>query len=139
MAVSSVPSNETREVFPPRDQRTSPTRLLPLRPCSLTRRNDAWIDGRDGQPIGEENRGYRLLKKMGWKVGQGLGLKGDGITVPVVLRSQVATLGLGKTAEDERCGMIPEASEGRVSSASRRCFADPSAAFCALGLGHARQ
>ncbi|CAB1099938.1 unnamed protein product [Ectocarpus sp. CCAP 1310/34] len=39
---------------------------------------------------------------MGWKLGQGLGAKGDGITVPVVLGTQVATLGLGKSAEDDR-------------------------------------
>lgn len=57
---------------------------------------------REKQPIGEENRGFRLLKKMGWKQGQGLGAKGDGITVPVVLGTQVATLGLGKAAEDDR-------------------------------------
>ncbi len=54
------------------------------------------------QPIGEENRGFRLLTKMGWKRGQGLGVKGDGIKVPVVLGTQVATLGLGKSAEDDR-------------------------------------
>lgn len=54
------------------------------------------------QPIGEENRGFRLLKKMGWKQGQGLGVNGDGITVPVVLKSQVATLGLGKSEEDDK-------------------------------------
>ncbi|CAM9903570.1 unnamed protein product [Pylaiella littoralis] len=54
------------------------------------------------KPIGEENRGFRLLMKMGWKLGQGLGAKGDGITVPVVLGTQVATLGLGKSAEDDR-------------------------------------
>lgn len=54
------------------------------------------------KPIGEENRGFRLLTKMGWKLGQGLGIKSDGITVPVVLKSQVATLGLGKGAEDDK-------------------------------------
>ncbi|CAN0180750.1 unnamed protein product [Ectocarpus sp. 12 AP-2014] len=61
----------------------------------------AWTR-QDDLPIGEENRGFRLLTKMGWKLGQGLGAKGDGITVPVVLGTQVATLGLGKSAEDDR-------------------------------------
>lgn len=39
---------------------------------------------------------------MGWKRGEGLGVKRDGIKVPVVLGTQVATLGLGKSAEDDR-------------------------------------
>lgn len=57
---------------------------------------------RVSQPIGAENRGFRLLAKMGWKVGQGLGVRGHGIIEPVVLKSQVAMLGLGKAAEDDK-------------------------------------
>lgn len=75
-------------------------RALPIPPPLLTRRF-SWSHPRP-QPIGAENRGFRLLTKMGWKQGQGLGVKGDGITVPVVLRSQVATLGLGKAAQDDK-------------------------------------
>jgi RNA-binding protein 5/10 len=34
-------------------------------------------------PISEENIGNKLLQKMGWKAGEGLGAKKDGITAPI--------------------------------------------------------
>uniref|UniRef100_A0A7S4DBH5 G-patch domain-containing protein n=1 Tax=Heterosigma akashiwo TaxID=2829 RepID=A0A7S4DBH5_HETAK len=53
--------------------------------------------------IPENNRGFKLLVKMGWKRGQGLGKGGKGITAPVQLRPNEAgdTLGLGKAGEYE--------------------------------------
>ncbi len=35
------------------------------------------------KPISEENIGNKMLKKMGWKSGEGLGVNNDGITEPL--------------------------------------------------------
>jgi hypothetical protein len=35
------------------------------------------------KPISEENIGNKMLRKMGWKSGEGLGANKDGITEPV--------------------------------------------------------
>lgn len=37
--------------------------------------------------IGDENKGRRMLEKMGWKRGEGLGKDGAGIKDPVILIS----------------------------------------------------
>lgn len=37
------------------------------------------------RPIAEENVGRRMLEKMGWKTGEGLGKGGDGMSEPVRL------------------------------------------------------
>ena len=34
-------------------------------------------------PISEDNIGNKMLRKMGWKSGEGLGANNDGITEPV--------------------------------------------------------
>jgi splicing factor 4 len=47
--------------------------------------------------IGADNIGHKLLQKMGWKQGQGIGAKSDGITVPVAAVKQ-DNLGLGAQA-----------------------------------------
>ena len=54
------------------------------------------------KPIGESNRGYRLMVKMGWKQGQGLGKEGnEGRVEPVHTTMSVndSHLGLGKATE----------------------------------------
>ncbi|CAG8457946.1 5346_t:CDS:2 [Dentiscutata heterogama] len=48
--------------------------------------------------IGSENRGNKLLQKMGWKEGQGLGCNGTGILDPVQLVTNEGTKGLGASA-----------------------------------------
>ena len=55
--------------------------------------------------IGSENRGYRLLQKMGWKKGKGLGKKSAGITAPLNP--------LGKQAEDVVGGMQQQVDSNR--------------------------
>ncbi|RLN58524.1 hypothetical protein BBJ29_004478 [Phytophthora kernoviae] len=45
------------------------------------------------------NRGYRLLVKMGWRSGHGLGKCEQGIVEPVKMKENLVTLGLGKAEE----------------------------------------
>jgi len=45
--------------------------------------------------------GRRLLEKMGWREGEGLGQRGDGIKAPVALRSVEGRTGLGKREADD--------------------------------------
>ena len=47
-------------------------------------------------PLPEWNRGYQLLRLMGWKTQTGLGKSGQGIVDPVRIGEQHGTLGLGK-------------------------------------------
>jgi splicing factor 4 len=48
--------------------------------------------------IGADNIGHKLLQKMGWKEGKGIGAKEDGRTVPVAASAAGDTLGLGADA-----------------------------------------
>ena len=51
-------------------------------------------------PIGSDNKGNELLKKMGW-TGGALGQQGDGITEPVGIRIKRDNKGLGASERDE--------------------------------------
>jgi G-patch domain/Zinc-finger double-stranded RNA-binding len=51
------------------------------------------------KPIGAECRGHKLLLKMGWVVGTGLGKNKQGRLEPIVLREESTGLGLGKSSE----------------------------------------
>ncbi|XP_059061368.1 histone-lysine N-methyltransferase SETD1B-like [Achroia grisella] len=49
----------------------------------------------------EDNVGFKMLQKLGWSEGQGLGAEGTGIVEPVNKANQpVANLGLGASASD---------------------------------------
>ncbi|KAF9957828.1 G patch domain-containing protein 8 [Mortierella alpina] len=71
---------------------------------------DFGIDGYDSGPeveaadmqthIPESNMGYRLLVKMGWKAGTGLGQNATGRTAPVEIERKQDVLGIGKQAVD---------------------------------------
>lgn len=54
---------------------------------------------------GEQNRGYAIMKKMGWRgKGTGLGKDGGGIAEPIADSGSVGRLGLGRLqAEAEHC------------------------------------
>ncbi|XP_076749530.1 angiogenic factor with G patch and FHA domains 1 isoform X2 [Xylocopa sonorina] len=49
--------------------------------------------------IAKDNRGFKLLSKMGWSEGQSLGKEGDGPTEPVSLTNNPCKTGLGATSE----------------------------------------
>ncbi|XP_044737460.1 angiogenic factor with G patch and FHA domains 1 isoform X2 [Chrysoperla carnea] len=52
------------------------------------------------QTISSENKGFRLLKGMGWTEGSSLGKDGTGITQPIPLVSNVGHSGLGSVEPD---------------------------------------
>lgn len=53
-------------------------------------------------PIAASNRGFQLLKKMGWKEDTPLGSRGVGITAPIQVRAEIVEFaGLGKAEQDE--------------------------------------
>ena len=54
------------------------------------------------KPIDSSNIGFRLLAKMGWTQGQGLGRLGQGIKEPIRMQLNVDGLGLGKAEEAEK-------------------------------------
>ncbi|KAB0803198.1 hypothetical protein PPYR_00168 [Photinus pyralis] len=49
------------------------------------------------ESIGAENKGFKLLSKMGWKAGQSLGKEGTGLINPVELTTTVGRAGMGFT------------------------------------------
>ena len=49
--------------------------------------------------IAKDNRGFKLLSKMGWSEGQSLGKEGDGRIEPVSLTNNPSKTGLGATSE----------------------------------------
>ncbi|KAE8973724.1 hypothetical protein PF005_g26814 [Phytophthora fragariae] len=48
------------------------------------------------------NRGYRLLVKMGWRSGSGLGKDAQGVVEPVKMKENLVCLGLGKAEEYDK-------------------------------------
>jgi len=71
-------------------------------------------------PLSGENRGYILLRKMGWRENSGLGKHGDGLLEPVRLREIHfgTTIGLGK--DSEYATAAKEATEARREMLSER-------------------
>eukprot|EP00884_Botryococcus_braunii_P010453 jgi/Botrbrau1/19409/Bobra.0338s0036.1 len=56
----------------------------------------------EASKIKEDNIGHRLLQKMGWKEGEGLGTRGDGIAAPIAASGSARdNLGLGAKAHGE--------------------------------------
>lgn len=47
------------------------------------------------RPIGEDNKGSKLLKAMGWREGSGLGKSGQGRTEIIEAEQRVSNAGLG--------------------------------------------
>jgi hypothetical protein len=50
-------------------------------------------------PISEDNIGNKLLQKMGWKAGEGLGAQKDGITAPIEVCPSFVSIGQVQSAQ----------------------------------------
>jgi G-patch domain/R3H domain len=71
-----------------------PTRVrAPERP-QVARHRDGDIVGGDAKEISSENRGRMMLEKLGWRTGMGLGVEGEGMTVPIVAVMKASKRGL---------------------------------------------
>ncbi|SAL95924.1 hypothetical protein [Absidia glauca] len=97
----------------------APSRLATVRPRNDTSDDDEdFTMSRHEQPKGyvdfdrvdqtsmethlpSNNVGYRLLQKMGWKEGSGLGRLGEGRTDPVRINLKQDSLGVGKAEQDQ--------------------------------------
>ncbi|XP_041347770.1 RNA-binding protein 5-like isoform X2 [Gigantopelta aegis] len=69
--------------------------------------------------IGGDNIGSKLLQKMGWAPGAGLGKGKQGITVPIEAKRRVQTAGLGAKGAN----IIPDAGDTYKESVKKTMFA----------------
>lgn len=63
------------------------------------------LEARLRVPIGEQNLGSQMLRKMGWEEGSGLGAQGQGGVQPVPISLKHNRRGLGHLGEGSRGGM----------------------------------
>ncbi|GIY13674.1 angiogenic factor with G patch and FHA domains 1 [Caerostris darwini] len=57
--------------------------------------------------VPQNNKGYQLLKKLGWKEGDSLGVANSGISDPVSIQPWVSKAGLGCTHAETSCSSTP--------------------------------
>ncbi|KAL1401842.1 hypothetical protein pipiens_006348 [Culex pipiens pipiens] len=68
------------------------------------------------QHIPAENKGFRMLAKLGWSEGQTLGRNEDGLREPIPMVANVGTSGLGSQGGGERyqaCADVPEEKQAK--------------------------
>ncbi|KAH7962002.1 hypothetical protein HPB52_013956 [Rhipicephalus sanguineus] len=66
------------------------------------------------KPLQEDNVGFKLLQKMGWKEGAGLGKQQQGATAPIEVKSTNTRKGLGHSGpkmEDQRSQILSKTRE----------------------------
>ncbi|CAH0489251.1 unnamed protein product [Peronospora farinosa] len=63
--------------------------------------NEPYVPGTE-RALDESNRGYRLLRQMGWRSGFGLGKHEQGIVEPIKMKENLVHLGLGKAEEYDK-------------------------------------
>jgi len=49
----------------------------------------------DAKPLNDRNKGFKMLKKMGWKPGQSLGKRSSGMLEPIAVTLKLDKSGLG--------------------------------------------
>lgn len=58
------------------------------------------------ESIPATNKGFKMLSKLGWKAGQGLGKASDAIVEPILVQGNSGTMGLGNSSNS---GVTPGA------------------------------
>jgi hypothetical protein len=71
-------------------------------------------------PLDASNKGFALLRKMGWNGESGLGKSGTGIKEPIRATSTLAMAGLGKMTEYIEAAQVNERKGGCSSGAGLR-------------------
>ncbi|KAJ1901022.1 hypothetical protein LPJ66_001067 [Kickxella alabastrina] len=69
------------------------------KPPSATKHMERGTPAAAPQPIGQDNRGFALLCKIGWVPGSGLGAAESGRVDPVETTGNASRMGLGSTAQ----------------------------------------
>ncbi|ETM46150.1 hypothetical protein L914_08925 [Phytophthora nicotianae] len=62
------------------------------------------------------NCGYRLLVKMGWRSGSGLGKREQGIVEPLKMKENLVCLGLGKAEEYDKVTQLATSERGKMDT-----------------------
>lgn len=81
----------------------------------------------EASKIKEDNIGHKLLQKMGWKEGEGLGARGDGIAAPISATGSARdNLGLGAKVDHyplaQSTCLFPLACKLRALGSLALCF-----------------
>jgi hypothetical protein len=65
-------------------------------------------------PIADDNKGARMLAKMGWNKGRGLGKDGSGIINPIKAESYAQSAGIGATAKRDLSSGVDDSYRNRT-------------------------
>ena len=88
-----------------------------------------------GEPLNDTNVGYKMLVKLGWKRGEGLGLENTGIKSPPANEENVGRRGLGGTSANSVLP-IPQADIDKHGLANKKKTLNPKEdnTFCLYNL-----
>ncbi|XP_059184916.1 angiogenic factor with G patch and FHA domains 1 isoform X1 [Centropristis striata] len=94
--LQSTEYEETKALRNPRYQDRAESRRQTVGSEGVFQRDDAPASVH--QEISEVNKGRKMLEKMGWKKGEGLGKEGTGMKAPIELKIRKSQSGLGAGA-----------------------------------------
>ncbi|KAL9546409.1 hypothetical protein MBANPS3_006670 [Mucor bainieri] len=103
---------------------SSPTHHHHRQPSMIPRREQPVNQASMHNPIGDDNKGARMLASMGWKKGEGLGKDGSGILDPVKAESYAQSAGIGSTAKRDVGSAGGSYQSRTLDTARKRLYGD---------------